>query len=594
MTYVLKVIKSATGFKFRLEGSSVILNDGILIYRNLSSSYYIFGEVDADDVTNGYWETVEGNNSYLNSQFEFVISNADAQTDENPDGVKASFSFSIDYSSPSFVHGHNINIPASKFTWSDETSYIGSFGGTEDGTYDSFSFSSVTRSVTISRPESLSDIAYSDAPSQISISPLYVGEWISSATASVSYSTPASDDGSYVMFIDNISSSKRTYVENSNDMCCMYSALKNTYNRYNNAKCNNTELAKRYKDDLTHLSNLFSLAYNAVSCAKFEDVSSYVGEAKAIANVSECNCSTASGDLILNVFGESLSQEISGGESSAEAPDVSITSASDVISVSESTDNTFVISITDSELNDLIEGLDFLTTLNNQIISASTSIALIATGLAEVNDDVIDVDSFNALSLTNSSSTTISGVLSDMDTAITNASYPLNTISFSFGIKWGNATSITDTAGWQNVVFPNNSGINDLYGLTAYVNPEYVSATSIEDIAGDNDWVFVNLGNNDINTAIYFPSGYKITSCNISTRRTEYSTSFAYSPIDFTYEYDEYNTNDNNTYHNFRTHIRSGDGGSIWLSSLLDNWDLYFPSNSIVYFDYHITYTKND
>lgn len=593
MTYVLKVIKSATGFKFRLEGSSVILNDVILVNTNFTQNY-IFSVVEGGDVTNGYWETVEGNNSFLNSQFEFIISNPAAQTVENPDGIKASFSFSIDYSSPSFVHGHNINIPASKFTWSDETSYIGSFGGTEDGTYDSFSFSSVTRSVTISRPESLSDIAYSDAPSQISISPLYVGEWISSATASVSYSTPASDDGSYVMFIDNISSSKRTYVENSNDMCCMYSALKNTYNRYNNAKCNNTELAKRYKDDLTQLSNLFSLAYNAVSCAKFEDVSSYVGEAKAIANVSECNCSTASGDLILNVFGESLSQEISGGEGSAEAPDVSITSTSDVISVTEQSDNTFVISITDSELNDLIESLDFLTDLNNQITSANTSIALIATGLAEVNDDVIDVDSFNALSLTNSSSTTISGVLSDMDTAITNASYPLNTISFSFGIKWDNVTAITDTAGWQNVVFPNNSGINDLYTLDAYVNPEYVSATSIEDIAGDSDRVRVGLGNNNINTAIYFPSEYKITSCNISTRRTEYSTSFTYSPIDFTYEYDEYNINANNTYHNFRTHIRSGDGGSIWLSSLLDNWDLYFPSNSIVYFDYHITYTKND
>lgn len=283
----------------------------------------------------------------------------------SPGTLVQEYTFTYTAQSSSVDSEITVDIPASRMRVLDTSSYP---------SLEGFQTPSVTRSGTIERPGDLSSLNYPNN-AHFYVFPLHVGTWTFSYTTNVNYSLEGS--GNFVVYREGFYNIKTQNISVENGMCCMYSALKETYTRYNNAKCKNTELADRYADDLNKISNLFSLAYNAVACNHLADISEYVTEAKSIANTSLCSCSgdASDGDLVLDILGY---ETVYAGTSSDEAQQTDVTINSTTLEVTESPANTFSINFDNELLNTAVENSTSFADLVGQITNINQSITNIS------------------------------------------------------------------------------------------------------------------------------------------------------------------------------------------------------------------------
>lgn len=443
----VEIRKSGTSFKIAV--TSDIVPGGVFTYTipgyQQFTAYFV-----AEDVTLGSWET---NTTFpissLNGTFVFSLG-----TSANATEYIDNLTVDVLYSGAQSNQSHTINIPASTIKWNDTSAYPA---------IDGFGEPVIERTTVISRPESLGDISPSSDAVQATITPIYVGEWVSTLESKVTH--VYNED---LSIVDTVSSEKRTYVSNSNDMCCLYAAMKSVYDRYNNAKCRNTELAERYRNDLNQVSNLFSLAQNAVSCGKLEDISAYVEEAKLLANINEdCSCPTANGDLILNIFGETFIAPVSGGELTSDEYLTDVTSNSSILEVTPS-GQVRQLTIDETELSNFIANSESVSSLSSDVTSLSNQYSNVAGSVSTLNT-VLGASSFDATDFNFSSSETIYGVLDDLDNALNNFSPSvsgLSTLSFTFRYSYINGDVFTDNYPYSLSVNSNFELLSNQYSTT--------------------------------------------------------------------------------------------------------------------------------
>lgn len=297
----------------------------------------------------------------------------------NTNEIEQEYTFTYTVQSSSVDSQITVDIPASRMRVLDTSSYP---------SLEGFQAPNVTRSGTIERPGNLSSLNYPNN-ANFYVFPLHVGTWTFSYTTNVNYSLEGS--GNSVVYREGFYKIKTQHISVENGMCCMYSALKETYTRYNNAKCKNTELADRYAEDLNKISNLFSLAYNAVACNHLADISEYVTEAKSIANTSLCSCSgdASDGDLVLDILGY---ETVYAGTSSDEQQETDVTINSTTLEVTESPANTFSINFDNALLNTAVEGSTSFNDLVGQITALNQSLTALDSTVTSESENLATLD----------------------------------------------------------------------------------------------------------------------------------------------------------------------------------------------------------
>lgn len=264
---------------------------------------------------------------------------------------------------------HEVNIAASKFVWSDISTYNQKEG---------YTLTTQTNGV-IKYPISTfkDDIVFSNK-AQYNISPIYVGTWQSTLQSVITY---VSNDYP-IRVIETINAAKETTVDASTDLCCFNKAVQVVKDRYDNAKCKNSRLADKYMQDLQEISALYTLIQSSIACNELDNIASYVAEAKKIAEMSSgCGCNTSDGSLIVDIFGN-VAYVLDGLE-----VNVTVTGESP-IEVTSDNDN-HIVSIDIDALNDELVSSNAFLSLgeainnvdNNAEVAAILSYLYSATGL---------------------------------------------------------------------------------------------------------------------------------------------------------------------------------------------------------------------
>ena len=240
------------------------------------------GQVTESNTT--YESAIEAGNTIVPKKYQLTINPAEGFEEEV---------YIVDLTESNNVvsQSHEVNIAASKFVWSDISTYNQKEG---------YTLSTQTSGV-IKYPISTfkDDIVFSNK-AQYNISPIYVGTWQSTLQSIATY---VSTVGS-IRIVDTVNAAKETTVDASTDLCCFNKAVQVVKDRYDNAKCKNSRLADKYMQDLQEISALYTLIQSSIACNELDNIASYVAEAKKIAEMSSgCGCNTSDGSLIVDIFG---------------------------------------------------------------------------------------------------------------------------------------------------------------------------------------------------------------------------------------------------------------------------------------------------
>tara|TARA_Y100000385_G_scaffold274064_1_gene316716 strand:+ start:11498 stop:13258 length:1761 start_codon:yes stop_codon:yes gene_type:complete len=377
-----------------------------------------------------------------NHSWSFVATN-------NDDNSVTTLSVPVEYTNATAGQTISVDIPASRFKWSDATEKFAMTG---------FNSPTISRVTTVEYPEAsgISDFTIPSAYDSYTLSPLYIGAWNTTLVETLSYASTAYPSGDIsVFFEEEVKNIKETSVNNDNGLCCMYTAIKKVNERYETAKPTNKVLADRYEEDLDRLAHLFSLAQAAVNCGKPEDVQAYVTKAKKIANTTdECSCGTTNGAMVLDILGNVGS--FVNAAADASSTDVNVVSDGDTfITVNENPEGTFKIGQGDAAFNAYLltvpafTELTTLTTSNNtaQTSANNTLQAYISTSETDIGELESYVGSAGsgavADTFDNSNSTDLTNIIDDLDAKITTVDTSVNSlksISMSLDVSFPEAS----------------------------------------------------------------------------------------------------------------------------------------------------------
>ena len=360
------------------------------------------------------------------------------------------------------------NIPASNIKWTDTS---------DSFTLEGFNAPTGVRIVNVEYPPeaNLSDVSIPSAYTTYTISPLYIGTWTSTMTKALKYthSTYGTSGDISVFFERTKRSIVSQAVENDNGLCCMYTAIKKTNERYEAVECSNKTLADRYSADLDRLAHLFSLAQSAINCGKVSEVQGYVEEAKKIANTTtECTCGTTNGSMVLDILGNVGS--FTNPAASNVDGDVTVTpSGNTFITVNEDPEGTFILGHDTTSLSNFILSTTAYSGLFTSILTNTTNLSnyetsndsAVGANATDIDDLEAYVGSSGASTVTDtfdhSNATNVTGILDDLDAAITTSNTSINalkTLSFRMNIAFPDAED----------GFENSTGYNwDSNGLEA-------------------------------------------------------------------------------------------------------------------------------
>jgi hypothetical protein len=392
----------------------------------------------AHDATTSVNETID----LYNHSWSFVATN-------NDDNSVTTLSVPVEYTNATAGQTISVDIPASRFKWSDATEKFAMTG---------FNSPTISRVTTVEYPEAsgISDFSIPSAYDSYTLSPLYIGAWNTTLVETLSYASTTYPSGAIsVFFEEEVKNIKETSVNNDNGLCCMYTAIKKVNERYETAKPTNKVLADRYESDLDRLAHLFSLAQAAVNCGKPEDVQAYVTDAKKIANTTdECSCGTANGAMVLDILGNVGS--FVNAAADASSTDVNVLEGGGTfITVNEDPAGTFTLGQDDAEFNAYLLNRPAITALDSLISTNDTAQTTANTGLqASITTNETDISELESYvgsagsgavadTFGNSDSTDLTNIVDDLDAKITTIDTSVNSlksISMSLNVDFPQGT----------------------------------------------------------------------------------------------------------------------------------------------------------
>jgi len=461
--------------------------------------------VDVDDPNNtSLNETI----SAYNAEWSFAI------TDNNDSSNNTTLKIPIEFTDFTPSQTLVANIPASNIKWTDTS---------DSFTLEGFDAPVGVRTVGVEYPaaSNIADISIPSVYTTYTISPLYIGTWTSTMTKALKYthSTYGTSQDVSVFFERTKRSIVSQVVENDNGLCCMYTAIKKTNERYEAVECSNKTLADRYSADLDRLAHLFSLAQAAINCGKVSEVQGYVAEAKKIANTTtECACGTADGSMVLDILGNVGS--FTNPAASNVNGDVTVTQDGDTfITVNENPEGTFTLGHNESDFNTYIINSSALTSLITSLGTTNSNLsdyessndAAVALNAADVDDLEAYVGSSGASTVTDtfdhSNATNVTGILDDLDAAITTSNTSINalkTLSFRMNVafpeagddfesssayNWNNSTGLDADYIHKSGNFPSpDTGYSTVYVNTSNAYAIYNVFISADTISDTTKW----------------------------------------------------------------------------------------------------------
>ena len=393
--------------------------------------------VDIDDTVN---TEVNETISAYNMEWSFAI------TDNNDSSNNTTLKIPIEFTDFTPSQTLVANIPASNIKWTDTS---------DSFTLEGFDAPFGVRTVGVEYPaaSNIADISIPSVYTTYTISPLYIGTWTSTMTKALKYthSTYGTSQDVSVFFERTKRSIVSQVVENDNGLCCMYTAIKKTNERYEAVECSNKTLADRYSADLDRLAHLFSLAQAAINCGKVSEVQGYVTEAKKIANTTtECTCGTADGSMVLDILGN-VGSFVNPAASNVDG-DVTVTqNGNTFITVNENPEGTFTLGHDTTSFNNFIVSSTAYSGLNSLISTNATNLSDYETSNdTNVGANALDIDDLEAYvgssgastvtdTFDHSNATNVTGILDDLDAAITTSNTSINalkTLSFRMNIAF--------------------------------------------------------------------------------------------------------------------------------------------------------------
>jgi hypothetical protein len=110
--------------------------------------------------------------------------------------------------------------------------------------------------------------------------------------------------------VDVIEANKECKVDEGDSLCSLICCMRESYNRWQNAKCSNNRRAAEFEGQFWRVSAIATLAYVSLSCGDTKGVEGYVAEAKKVAGCDDCDCGGEKGKLVVGLCGASVTGEV--------------------------------------------------------------------------------------------------------------------------------------------------------------------------------------------------------------------------------------------------------------------------------------------
>lgn len=375
----------------------------------------------------------DSNGNYLLGDYSFSY--------VNDGGVDESAVIDFCYVKPTIEVECTVDYICSKLTSRDVTDY------TQVGV--PLANTTVVRTHTVAYPNATEIANIVSAAQNVVVNPIYSGVFTTIISTGVEW-----DYGDYSV-TDTVKGSKDCDVDEDNRLCTVLCCMKESYKRWQNAKCLNAKRAGEYEAAFRDTASIATLAYLSLSCGSANDVAGYVEAAKAASGCSDCDCEgSGAGTLIVALCGDT---SVSGVEGSASIN----VSEGGVISVNETWLTTFV--------NNIVAGLD-LTALQLQVDNNTSMLNNI--------DGILGSVGLYAYFNTGG---TIQDIVSLIDAINLNfANHRL--ASFSYRFVWGGGVVEDNLDGDNRVIDPNAVMMNSSSGVGFFQRPKitWVSAGSFD------------------------------------------------------------------------------------------------------------------
>jgi hypothetical protein len=375
----------------------------------------------------------DSNGNYLKGDYSFTYVN-DA-------GVDESLVIDFCYVKPTIEVECTVDYICSKLTSRDVTDY------TQVGV--PLANTTVVRTHTVAYPNATELANIVSSAQNVVVNPIYSGV----------FTTIISSDVEWVFdnysIVDTVKGSKDCDVDEDNRLCTVLCCMKESYKRWQNAKCLNAKRAGEYEAAFRDTASIATLAYLSLSCGSANDVAGYVEAAKAASGCSDCDCEgSGAGTLIVALCGDT---SVSGVEGSASIN----VSEGGVISVNETWLTTFV--------NNLIAALD-LTALQLQVDNNTTLVNNI--------DDILGTVGLYAYFNTGGTIQDIVTLLDAINLRFANH----RLASFSYRFEWDAGVVTDNLDGDGRVIDPNAVLMNSALGNGFFQRPKitWVSASSFD------------------------------------------------------------------------------------------------------------------